>query len=120
MKKRQRRANHTKFWQASPATEKPIQGLGIIGYDNVKQKYVTHWFDSMSTGAMNSEGDYDASTKTLRDRGSMSCPISESKTQDVRTEWELVGKNKMVFLMYGKNPVFNTPEFKMMEIVYTR
>jgi len=101
------------------AMGKPFQGIGMLGYDNVKGKYESHWFDSMSTASMDAEGDYDASTKTLKDKGSMSCPISADKTQDVRTEWQMVNKNKMVFSMYGSGPE-NGPEFKMMEIVYTR
>ena len=101
------------------AMGKPFQGIGLVGYDNVKGKYESHWFDSMSTGSMEAEGDYDASTKTLKDKGSMSCPISATKTQDVRTEMQMVSKNKMIFSMYGSGPM-GGPEFKMMEIVYTR
>lgn len=101
------------------AMGKPFQGIGMLGYDNVKGKYESHWFDSMSTASMDAEGDYDANTKTLKDKGSMSCPISADKTQEVRTEWQMVNKNKMVFSMYGSGPEAG-PEFKMMEIVYTR
>lgn len=101
------------------AMGKPFQGMGLLGYDNVKGKYESHWFDSMSTGSMEAEGDYDAATKTLKDKGSMSCPISPSKTQEMRSEWQMLSKNKMIFSMYGKGPQ-GGPEFKMMEIVYTR
>ncbi len=102
------------------AMGKPFQGLGLIGFDNVKQKYETHWFDSMSTGSMQSEGDFDVSTKTLKDKGTMSCPISPNKVQDIRSEWQMVNKNKMIFSMFGKGPMASGPEFKMMEIVYSR
>lgn len=101
------------------AMGKPFKGIGMLGYDNVKGKYESHWYDSMSTAAMAAEGDYDASTKTLKDKGSMSCPLSADKTQEVRSEWQMVDKNKMVFSMYGSGPE-GGPEFKMMEIVYTR
>lgn len=102
------------------AMGKPFQGIGLVGYDNVKQKYESHWFDSMSTASMEAEGDFDTSTKTLKDKGTVSCPISASKTQEVRSEWQMVDKNKMIFSMFGTGPVANVPEFKMMEIVYTR
>ncbi len=101
------------------AMGQPFEGIGLLGYDNIKGKYESHWFDSMSTASMDAEGDYDASTKTLKDKGSMSCPISPTKTQEVRSEWQMVNKNKMVFSMFGKGPE-GGPEFKMMEIVYTR
>jgi len=98
---------------------KPFEGIGLTGYDNVKGKYESHWYDSMSTGAMVAKGDYEASSKTIKDSGTMSCPFSADKTQDVRSEWQMVDKNKMIFSMYGKGPT-DGPEFKMMEIVYTR
>ncbi len=101
------------------AMGQPFEGIGLVGYDNVKGKYESHWFDSMSTASMDAEGDYDASTKTLKDKGSMSCPISPTKTQEVRNEWQMISKNKMIFSMFGKGPE-GGPEFKMMEIVYTR
>jgi hypothetical protein len=62
---------------------------------------------------------YGHGSKTLKDTGSISCPISESKTQEVRSEWQMISKNKMIFSMYGSGPT-KDPEFKMMEITYTR
>lgn len=97
----------------------PYEGLGLIGYDNVKGKYETHWLDSMMTGSVNTEGTYDAKTKTLKDKGQASCPISPSKVQEVRTEWKMVSKNKTVFSLFGTEPQ-GGPEFKMLEMIYTR
>ena len=34
----------------------PFQGRGTTGYDNIKQKYVLSWVDSMSTGILSCEG----------------------------------------------------------------
>ena len=96
------------------------EGLGLIGFDNVKQKYVTNWHDSMSTGTVHTEGDLDAGSKTIKDKGVASCPISASKTQEIRNDWQMVSKNKMIYSMYGKGPSQSGAEFKMMEIVYTR
>ena len=33
-----------------------FQGFGIDGYDNAKQKYVSHWRDTWGTGVMVQEG----------------------------------------------------------------
>ena len=101
------------------AMGKPFKGMGFLGYDNVKGKYVSYWFDSMSTGPMEAEGDYDAATKTLKDKGVMSSPVSPTKTEEMRSEWQMVSKNKMIFSMYGRQPA-GGPEFKMMEVVYTK
>lgn len=101
------------------AMGQPYQGMGLVGYDNVKGKYESTWYDSMSTGLMTAEGDYNPATKTLTDKGSASCPISADKTQEFRSDWQMVDKNKMVFSMFGAAPE-GGPEFKMMEITYTR
>ncbi len=42
-----------------------FKGMAIEGYDNVKKKFVSSWIDNMSTMIMNSEGTYDAATKTF-------------------------------------------------------
>ena len=40
-------------------------GMGLIGYDRLRKKYVITWIDSMSTGFMTSEGTYDPAKKTF-------------------------------------------------------
>lgn len=42
-----------------------FEGMAIEGYDNVKKKFVSSWIDNMGTGIENSEGTFDAATKTL-------------------------------------------------------
>jgi hypothetical protein len=101
------------------AMGQPFEGLGLLGYDNVKGKFESVWMDTMSTGAMRGEGTLDASTNTIKETGTSSCPISADKTQEFRSDWQLVDKKKMVFSLYGKGPT-DGPEFKMMEITYTR
>jgi hypothetical protein len=40
-------------------------GMSVEAYDNVKKKFVSSWIDNMGTGIMNSEGTYDAASKTF-------------------------------------------------------
>lgn len=47
----------------------PFEGLEILGYDPLKEKFVSVWVDSMTPLVMNMEGTYDAETKTLTMRG---------------------------------------------------
>ena len=42
-----------------------FKGMGVEGYDNVKQKFVASWIDNMGTGIQFSDGTYDPATKTL-------------------------------------------------------
>jgi|SRR5208282_6103780 len=46
-------------------TDMQFVGMSVEGYDNVKKKFVSSWIDNMGTGIMNSEGTYDAGSKTL-------------------------------------------------------
>ena len=43
----------------------PFEGIGFIGYDNLRKEYQTVWFDTMMTGMMRGIGKFDAATKTL-------------------------------------------------------
>ncbi|PYI71990.1 MAG: hypothetical protein DMF02_04950, partial [Verrucomicrobia bacterium] len=42
-----------------------FKGMGLEGYDNVKQKFVASWVDNMGTGIEFSEGTYDPATKSF-------------------------------------------------------
>ena len=44
--------------------EMPFEGIALVGYDTMKKKYVSVWYDSMSTGIMVTEGTRDEATKT--------------------------------------------------------
>ena len=97
----------------------PFQGMGIVGYDNIKGKYDTIWIDNMATGVMHGTGMFDANLKTLNDSGEMSCPMTKNKKTSYRSEWKITDKKNMTYTMYG--PAMDTgKEFKMMEMVFTR
>lgn len=101
------------------AMGQPFQGLGFTGYDNLKGKYETLWFDSMGTGIMHGTGTYDASTKTLKDSGDYSCPMSDDKKREYRGEWKIIDKNTMSYTMYGPSPD-DSDEFKQAEMTFKR
>jgi hypothetical protein len=43
----------------------PFHGVGIMGYDNARKKYVGAWIDSMTTSLTHMSGDMDSSGKAL-------------------------------------------------------
>ena len=96
--------------------DKPFNGIGLTGYDNVKKKVVGTWVDNMSTSIMRSEGTFNAATKTT---------TSESVTMDPSTGKECKGRtvekwesdNKIVEEFFRKE---GGKEMKAMEISYTR
>ncbi len=99
------------------AMGQPFEGAGIVGFDNIKKKYVGGWIDNMGTGIMTSEGTYDASKKTITFTSS-SPDASVTKYVPTRMVQTLVDANHFKLDMYS--PDTNGKEYKGMEIVYTR
>ncbi|HNO79844.1 MAG TPA: DUF1579 domain-containing protein [Phycisphaerae bacterium] len=95
----------------------PFVGRSILGYDNVKGKYVSIWFDNMGTGISQMEGTYDEATKTLTTSGISEMTPGE-KTKMRMTDKE-VDKDTHMMEMYMSMGE-GAPEMKVMEIKYTR
>lgn len=95
-----------------------FEGLGFIGYDNMRQEYQSIWFDSMATGMMVGAGTFDAATNTLAEQGAFSCPLTQETHRPYRTEWTVVDPDHTTYASYMRAP--DGREFKAMEILYTR
>ncbi len=95
-----------------------FHGTGYIGYDNIKQEYVSVWIDNMSTGMMSSSGQYDSATQTLSLSGTASCPMTGEKDRPMRSAWTITDKDHSTYVSYMKGP--DSQEFKAMELNYTR
>lgn len=95
----------------------PFRGFSMDGYDNATGKYVSYWFDSMSTACFIQEGSYDAATRTMTAEGSHFDPITR-ETKRSRTVFVERSDDEFVMTMYelveGAEPMRN------MELVYTR
>ncbi|MBP1766746.1 MAG: hypothetical protein H6P98_861 [Candidatus Aminicenantes bacterium] len=94
-------------------------GLEIIGYDLFKNKYVTFWIDSMSTGFATFSGSLDESGKVLTETGEFPDPMTAGKTtQKVKNVTKFVEDGKYMFAMFMVQP--DGTEFKSMELTATR
>ena len=91
-------------------------GVGISAYDNLRNRYVTMWIDSMGTGIFTMEGTASADGKTITLKGQHAEPGGGHMTH--RAVWQIVDSNTQTFDMYGTHG--NGKEMKMMEIRYTR
>lgn len=100
------------------AMGQPFEGMGLVGYDNLKERYETLWMDNMGTGIIHGSGTYDAATKTLKDSGEYSDPTAENKTRPYRGEWVFTDKNHMTYSMWTTGA--DGKEFKQMEMAYLR
>jgi hypothetical protein len=96
---------------------KPYEGMGTLGFDNVKKKYVGNWMDSMGTGILSYEGDYNPQSKELVCRGAYADAMT-GKDMDCRLVSRFVSDNQHVFEMWGPAPTGG--EVKWMEITYNR
>lgn len=95
-----------------------FSGVGIYGYDNVKQKFVSCWFDDHSTGIMNGTGEISEDGKTITWTYDGICPITRKPIQvkDVET---VTGPNTKVIESFA--PDRKTGEvYKMMRIELTK
>ena len=96
--------------------EKPFEGLGLLGYDNHKKKYVSIWLDNLSTGIIMTKGTRDEATKTTTMMGEYDDPLmGPVKMKNVIRE---LSKDNIVFETYRIGP--DGKERKEMEITYTR
>jgi hypothetical protein len=92
-----------------------FKGMGVEGYDNVKQKFVASWIDNMGTGIQFSDGTYDPATKTLTYTSEIE--MMPGMKVPVREVLKLADKDHMMLEWYETR---GGQEKKTMEIAYTR
>ncbi|MCI0683477.1 MAG: DUF1579 domain-containing protein [Gemmataceae bacterium] len=96
-----------------------FSGMGLVGFDKIKKKYVVTWIDSMSTGFMSSEGTYDAGRKILT-YVSEDIDPSTGKKMKGRDVLRFDSDDQQTFEMYRQATDDGAKEVKVLEIVYTR
>ncbi len=89
----------------------PFEGIGVLGYDNVKKEYVGTWVDNMGTGIMTSHGTCDKSGWTMI--GEATDPMT-GKPWTSRSVLKLVDDNTFTMEMFGPNA--EGKEYKMFEM----
>lgn len=94
----------------------PLEGLWMMGFDNVSQEFTAIWIDNMGTGTAIAKGKYDESNKTISMDGNMLDPILKTGMK-FKQYLIMVDDNK--YTMQMKLDV-NGQEFKSMEIEFTR
>lgn len=107
-----------RFLKYQSKSKSGAEGVGYIGYNNLKQKYETFWIDNMATGMMKGEGQFNIKTRTLVGTGEYSDPSQKSKIQKFNDEWKIVNKDQLIYTQYIKNDQYSS--FKQIEIHYQR
>ena len=96
---------------------KPFEGMSTLGFDNVRKKFVGTWLDTMGTGIMAYEGDYNPQSKEMIFHGKYADAMT-GQEQTCRMVSRFVSDDQHVFEMWGPDPTGG--EAKWMEITYNR
>jgi hypothetical protein len=94
-----------------------FEGIGHLGFDNHKEKYVTTWMDNMGTMIMTSEGTCEAGGKTIKTRSDFIDPMTGAPSY-MNSVLTIESPDRYVHRMYVPAP--DGKEFLMMELVHTR
>lgn len=94
----------------------PVEVRGLIGYDNIKQKYVAAWASKMETHLINMEGVYDEDKNAVTYTGNLVLPTGGVLA--VRSVEREIDDNTRVTETYLTMP--GGEEHKNMEMTYTR
>jgi hypothetical protein len=93
-----------------------FSGIGVTGYDNHTNKYVSTWMDSMGTAILLFEGTASKDGRTFTQEARYDDPIKGPMKW--RSVTKIVDENTHVFEMFGIDK--KGKKEKMMEIIYTR
>jgi hypothetical protein len=96
---------------------KPMKGIGLTGYDNVKKKYNGVWIDNMGTAMLHSEGDASADGKTFTFTGKVDDVMTGEKDKTMKFTVRIESDKKHVFEMFDTS---TGKDVKCAEMVYTR
>lgn len=94
----------------------PFNGESMTGYDNTRKIFTNTWIDNMSTGIMYSEGTWNAATKSVEFKGTVTDPMA-GKATPFREVMTFNGDDSYKMEMYN---VMDGNEYKSMEITFTR
>ena len=90
----------------------PFEGVQIIGYDNMKKKFITFWIDNSSTAFFLTEGILDESAKTMTETGLWPDPMTGG-TMKVKAITKMISPDEFTYELYMAGP--DGKEFKSLE-----
>lgn len=94
-----------------------LSGRGITGYDNLREKFVSMWTDSMSTAIMISTGTVNEDGDKFVFHGDFMDPVTR-ELKHSRSEVTVDNHDQHTFVAYESLP--GGEEYKAVEIIYKR
>jgi hypothetical protein len=95
----------------------PFEGIGITGYDVIKETYCGTWVDNFSTAVMTFESKWDPATKTMTGTNEMPDMMS-GKYVKSRSVEKMISNDHWIAQCYQPGP--DGKEMKSFEIEYMR
>ncbi|NNE91347.1 MAG: DUF1579 family protein [Verrucomicrobiales bacterium] len=95
-----------------------LEGIGLIGYDNIRKKYTATWINTMSTGQMRATGAVAGDRRTFQFKATATDPI-DGKEKQFDMVFRIVDANTLQYLVYAPNPD-GGDRITMMNIGYQR
>lgn len=95
----------------------PFEGLGYTGYDNINKRYVSSWMDTMSTGIMYEEGQFDETARQFVMLGAFEAP--DGTKMRSRSTIRVIGKDRHT-ITFEHASAGDEDYTKVMEVEYTR
>ena len=96
----------------------PMNGVGVLGYDNFKKKYIGFWIDNTYTGQFTMEGTVDQTGKVFTMYGTMDEWMTGEHNKMVKYVTRIVGKDKHIFEIHDLS--LTEGSTKTVEMTYTR
>lgn len=97
---------------------RPIEGRGTIGFDNLANRYFATWIDTNTTSLWTGTGAYHADSRTLAFAGTMNDPMHADHKIPVREMMQIRDATHYTFTWLQQFP--DGKEIKTMEVNYIR
>lgn len=101
----------------SRAQRPKYEGLGALGYDNIKKIYTSVWLDTAGTSIYNATGSCDASGKVFTLEGIDRDPVTGTPLR-CRSTTHIINKKKYTFELFKEGS--DGKMFRTLEVTYTR
>ena len=97
---------------------RPMSGIGLMGYDNFKKKYVATWVDSATTMMSAAEGLLDQTGDVLTLYGTMDEYLTGEHDKVVKYQYRFTDDDSFTFELHDLGIV--PGETRVIEVIYTR
>jgi len=94
----------------------PMEGISLMGFDNLTQEFTAIWIDNLGTGTAVAKGKFDKKSNSIIMNGTMVDPMAKGEV-NVKEIMKIIDDNHWVFEMYLN---YEGKDVKSMEIEFVR